>query len=114
MSFCHARRRIARYKRLKLRSDLIAGPAKGGETVLVVGPSSCCGATHGREGGRRRRTQQFCVAQGKTFQSFRIVSRDRKQLGLLAFRLPVLRGRGGKRRIRLSDDDMGVSAAEPE
>ena len=106
--------RIAGCKRLELGSDLIAGPAKGGEAMLVVGPSGGCGATQGREGGRRRRTQQFGVAQGETLQSFRIVRRDRKQLDLLAFRLRVLRGRGGKRRIRLSDDDMGVGAAEPE
>ena len=114
MPLCQARRRIARYKRLELRSDLITGPAKGGEAMLVVGPSSGCGATYGREGGRHRRTQQFGVAEGETLQSFRIVSRDRKQLDLLAFRLRVLRGRGGKRRLRPSDDDMGVGAAEPE
>ena len=114
MPFGEERGRIAHYKRLELRSDLIAGLAKGSEAMPVVGPLSGCGATQGREGGRHRRTQQFGVAQGETLQSFRIMSRDRKQLDLLAFRLRALRGRGGKRRIRLSDDDMGVGAAEPE
>jgi len=58
------RRRITGDERFELGRDLFRGSPKRSEAMLVVGPSGGCGATEGRKGGRRRRSQQFGVAQG--------------------------------------------------
>ena len=64
MPFRKEPRRIAGDQRLELGRDFLRGSAKRSEAMLVVGPSGGCIAAHCRKGGRRRRSQQFGVAQG--------------------------------------------------
>jgi len=67
------RGRIAGCKRIEPSSNLAAGPAKDGESILVMGPSSSSAATHSSEMRRRRRLQQPDIAQGQAFEGFFIM-----------------------------------------
>ena len=48
MSFCEQRGRIAGDMCLEPGGEFLVGPAKGGEPMLVMGPSGGSAATQGR------------------------------------------------------------------